>query len=271
MRRACTRLNRALHTVEGVMKRENRKQAIMDLLVSEGTVNLDDLAQRFAVSKMTIHRDLDDLEATGVMRKVRGGGTIDAGTQFESDFRFRAQQDREAKTVMADAALDLVEPGMTVMVNDGSMAAILGARLVEKRPLTVITNNIAVIDALKGEGGMTVLSTGGTYSAKFNAFFGMVTEAALSGLRADIAFVSAPAVSGLEVFHMDETVVRAKRAMMSAGTKTCLLVHHARFGRTALHKLCDLTEFATVITDAAPEPQSIADLAEANLTLTIAG
>src|SRR6056297_2380058 len=103
------------------MKRSDRQQAITDLLVAEGEVDLDDLAARFGVSRMTIHRDLDDLESAGVLRKIRGGATIRAGTQFESDFRIRERQDSGAKAAMAEAALDLVEPGMTVMVNDGSM------------------------------------------------------------------------------------------------------------------------------------------------------
>lgn len=252
------------------MKRDERQQAIMDLLVSQGAVDLDDLSQRFAVSKMTIHRDLDDLETAGVMRKIRGGGTIDAGTQFESDFRFRAAQDRDAKSAMADAALDLIDPGMTVMINDGSMAATLGARLPDKRPLTVITNNAAIIDVLKHAQGITLIATGGAYSDKFNGFFGMITDAAIHALRADIAFVSAPAVSGLEVFHMDDSVVRAKRAMMSSGAKSYLLVNHSRFGRTALHKLADLSEFDGIITDAPPDADSAAILAKAHLTLTLA-
>jgi DeoR/GlpR family transcriptional regulator of sugar metabolism len=252
------------------MKRQDRIQAIMDLLVAEGSVNLDDLALRFSVSKMTIHRDLDDLEAAGAMRKIRGGGTIESGTQFESDFRFRALQDSEAKQVMAEAALALVEPGMTVMINDGSMAATLGARLAERRPLTVITNNAAIIDALKSESGITLIATGGTYSAKFNGFFGMATEAMLAALRADMAFVSAPAVMGLEVFHMDESVVRAKRAMIKASTKICLLIHHARFGRTALHRLAHLAEFDAVITDALPDAASMNTLDQAGVSLTVA-
>jgi len=247
------------------MKSTERKQAIMDLLVSEGAVDLDDLAKRFSVSKMTVHRDLDQLEAKGVMRKIRGGGTIEAGTQFESDFRFREQQDQAAKAIMAEAALDLVEPGMTLMVNDGSMAAVLGARLAEKRPLTVITNNAAIVDALKGENGITLIATGGAFSAKFNGFFGRTTEIALSELRADIAFISAPAVSGLEVFHMDDEVVRAKRAMIHAGTTCYLLVHHSRFGRTALHKLANLGEFDGIITDALPGPAAVSALTKANI------
>ncbi|TIN99721.1 MAG: DeoR/GlpR transcriptional regulator, partial [Mesorhizobium sp.] len=44
------------------MKRDERRQQIVDLLIASRAVDLDDLASRFAVSKMTIHRDLDDLE-----------------------------------------------------------------------------------------------------------------------------------------------------------------------------------------------------------------
>ena len=135
------------------MKREERRQSIMDLLVTARAVDLDDLADRFSVSRMTIHRDLDDLEQAGLLRKIRGGATVESGTQFESDFRIRAMQDAEAKARMARAAAELVEPGMTVMVNDGSMAALLTSTLVHKRPLTVITNNAAVLDLLRNEHG----------------------------------------------------------------------------------------------------------------------
>ncbi len=253
------------------MRRDDRRQAIMDFLVEARAVDLDDLAERFAVSRMTIHRDLDDLEQAGLLRKVRGGATIEAGTQFESDFRIRALQDAGAKARMARAALHLVEPGMTVLVNDGSMAALLGSALVEKRPLTVITNNAAVIDALRVETGITLIALGGVFSAKFNAFFGMITEHALSRLRADIAFISTPAVAGLQAFHMDDAVVRTKRAMMNVSAKRCLLVNHARFGRSALHVLADLSEFDCVITDAAPAPEDRAAIDRAGIALTIAG
>jgi DeoR/GlpR family transcriptional regulator of sugar metabolism len=253
------------------MRREDRLQAIVEDLISQGMVTLDALADRFDVSKMTIHRDLDDLEQEGVLRKVRGGATIEAGTQFQSDFSIRERQDGAAKARLAEAALALVEPGMTVMVNDGSMAALLGARLAEKRPVTVITNNAAVYDRLKSAPGVTLIVLGGTYSPRFNAFFGMVTEAALAGLRADIAFVTCPAVQGRQAFHVDDTVVRAKRAMMAAATRCCLLVNHARFGHSALHLLADLSDFDWVITDAPPAPEARARLQRDGIALTIAG
>ncbi|TYC78321.1 DeoR/GlpR transcriptional regulator [Stappia sp. BW2] len=252
------------------MKREERRQAIMDLLVEHREVDLDDLAERFSVSKMTIHRDLDELEQAGVLRKVRGGATADSGTQFESDFRIRARQDAAAKERMARAALELIEPGMTVMINDGSMAAVLGSMLPEKRPLTVITNNAAILDGLRDEPGITLLGLGGVYSAKFNGFFGVVTEAALSQLRADIAFVSTPAVADLKAFHMDDNVVRSKQKMMGAVSRCCLLVNHTRFGRTALHTLADLDRFDWIITDDQPAGDAAKEIEAAGLKLMIA-
>lgn len=251
------------------MKRDGRQQAIMDLLVEQGEVDLDELANRFTVSKMTIHRDLDELEGDGLLRKIRGGATIESGTQFESDFRFRERQGGPAKRAMAETALRLIEPGMTVMINDGSMAAILGQRVATKRPLTVITNNAAVIDTLRGEAGITLIALGGVYSSKFNAYLGKVTEDALSQLRADIAFISSPAVSGLEVFHMDDTVLRTKRAMMDHAAIRCLLVNHARFGHAALHRLAELAEFDYIITDELPDTQARAALDQAGIALTV--
>ena len=252
------------------MKREERRQEIINLLVESRAVELDDIAARFGVSKMTVHRDLDDLERAGVLRKVRGGATIDAGTQFESDFRFRELQEADVKRALAEEAAGLVEPGMTVMINDGSMASVLGDVLAEKKPITIVTNNAAIMERAKGLSGVTLIALGGVYSAKFNAFLGVVTEEALSRLRADIAFLSTPAVSGRLAYHMDDDVVRTKRAMIASATRSCLLVNHNRIGHTALHVMADLTDFDAVITDHAPDDAVIEQFRRDGIALTIA-
>lgn len=252
------------------MKLDDRRQEIIDLLMESGTVALDDLAARFGVSKMTIHRDLDDLEAAGMLRKVRGGASIESSLQFESDYRYRERREPDEKRRIAAAAAQLVEPGMTVLINDGSTAGLLAELLADIRPLTVITNNMAVIETLKDASGITLLALGGLYSRKFNGFFGIVTEESLSRLRADIAFISTPAVTGTTCFHMDHDVVRAKRLMIAAGTRAYLLVDHQKFGRTALHHLADLTAFAAVITGAPLPPPHAAPLADAGIPLILA-
>ncbi|TIX12600.1 MAG: DeoR/GlpR transcriptional regulator, partial [Mesorhizobium sp.] len=44
------------------MKSDSRRQGVMDFLMEAGTASVEDLAARFGVSKMTVHRDLDELE-----------------------------------------------------------------------------------------------------------------------------------------------------------------------------------------------------------------
>src|SRR5690606_35279863 len=83
------------------MKREDRQRSLLEILVETGSASLEVLSQRFGVSKMTIHRDLDELEKEGLLRKVRGGATIEASGQFESDFRYRARQAAEEKRQIA--------------------------------------------------------------------------------------------------------------------------------------------------------------------------
>lgn len=219
---------------------------------------------------MTVHRDLDELEKAGLLRKVRGGATIDAGTQFESDFQIRKMQEADVKLAIAFAAAELVEPGMTVIVNDGSMAAVLGEVLLAKRPLTLITNNAEIMDRIRAESGLNLISLGGTYSAKFDAYFGMLTDNALGQLSADIAFISTPASHEGVVYHMDEAVVRTKRAMMKAARKKCLLINSRRFGHTALHRLADLTDFNAIVSDQPLPPEIASDLERSQIEIKIA-
>jgi DeoR/GlpR family transcriptional regulator of sugar metabolism len=136
--------------------------------------------------------------------------------------------------------------------------------------LTVITNNAAIMERLKGETGLTLIGLGGIYSAKFSAYLGVVTEEALSRLRADIAFISTPAVSGRLAYHMDDNVVRTKRAMMTSSARTCLLVNHQRIGHTALHVMADLADFDAIITDRAPGAAVLEEFERAGITLTVA-
>lgn len=51
----------------------DRRRRIIELLQDEGRVVIAELSRTFAVSEMTVHRDLDRLAADGRLRKVRGG------------------------------------------------------------------------------------------------------------------------------------------------------------------------------------------------------
>jgi DeoR/GlpR family transcriptional regulator of sugar metabolism len=252
------------------MKPEDRRHEIIELLVAEREASLDELAERFAVSKMTIHRDLDELEAEGLLRKIRGGATIESSGRFEADFRFRARVAAEEKRRIARRGADFVEPGMSVMVDDGSTCQMLAPFLIEKRPLSVITNNLALITELAGAGGIELIALGGTYSRKFNGFFGILAEAALRGLRADVAFLSSSSIIGSNAYHQDQEVLEIKGAMIAAAARRYLMVDHQKFGRTALHLLCPLDTFDGVVTSGQLAAETIASLRRDGVRLHLA-
>ena len=231
------------------MKADSRRQKIVELLIEEGTASLDLLCRHFDVSVMTIHRDLDELEAQGLLRKQRGGATIQSSIHFDSDFRYRTQLCASEKRCVAQRTAEFIEPGMSVMLDDGSTSQAIAPFLVGKSPLTVITNNLSLIADLGGLAGITVLALGGTYSKTFNGFFGILTESALQDLRADVALMSSSSIDGASAFHQDLEVVAVKRRMMESSARCFLMADHHKFERTALYLLARLDEFDGVITN----------------------
>lgn len=252
------------------MKPEDRRQSIMDILLDAGTATVEDLAQRFAVSRMTVHRDLDDLEEAGLLRKVHGGASIESSTQFESDFRYRERIAAAEKLLIAKHAVTLVEQGQTIILDDSSTAGALAPLLVNVRPLTVITNNMAAIAVLSGVAGIRLIALGGEYSKKFNGFFGILAEEALQALRADVAFISTSAIEGAKAFHQEQEVVQVKRQMIRSSRRSYLLADHDKFGRQALHFFSDLSAFDAVVTGRSVSPEATAELTEAGINLIIA-
>lgn len=59
----------------------DRQNQIVELLTERGSVQVDDLVKTLGVSKMTVHRDLDALEADGRLRKVHGGAALTEAAQ----------------------------------------------------------------------------------------------------------------------------------------------------------------------------------------------
>ena len=97
-------------------------------MLTQPFVAVKDLARLFDVSVMTIHRDLDELEGQGMLRKVRGGATPQPSSIFESNARYRITVARAEKQALANFALTLIEPGHAVVLDDSTTVLTL-ARL----------------------------------------------------------------------------------------------------------------------------------------------
>lgn len=227
-----------------------RRKKIADRVLQDGQVTIEELVHDLSVSHMTIHRDLDLLEGQGWLRKVRGGATAAPSSLFESNARWRSATMPEEKQAISQAALDEVEPGQALIVDDSSTALPFATGLPERGAFTVITNSLQVVNELAEETDIQVISLGGVYNSSYNAFVGMFTADMARALRADVAVISVSAVEGVHCYHQSQEEVIVKRALLAAARRRLLLVDHSKFGRQALYQLCPLNDFDLVISDA---------------------
>jgi DeoR/GlpR family transcriptional regulator of sugar metabolism len=247
-----------------------RRGRIAEYVLGRDWAAARDLAAMFDVSLMTIHRDLDELERMGVLRKMRGGATPQPSSLFESNVRYRLGKARGEKEAVARHALRLIEPGQAVLLDDASTTLALARLLPAVAPLTVITNFRHSMDALYGAPDIRLIALGGEYFPHHESFMGLICEGALATIRADIFFMSTSAVSDGVAWHQEPVTVSAKRAMLQAASKRVLLIDHDKLGKVALHQLAPLTAFDLVIVDAGIDERGREALREAHVRFEIA-
>jgi DeoR/GlpR family transcriptional regulator of sugar metabolism len=250
---------------------EQRQERIAEQVLKQPFIAAKDLAERFDVSLMTIHRDLDELEAHGVLRKVRGGATPQASSLFESNVRYRLTVASEEKQALARAALLQIEPGQAVLIDESTTGLALARLLPARVPLTVITNSLSVMQELRSVRDIKLIVLGGDYWPRHEAFCGLACEAAVSALRADVLYMSSTAISGGVAYQPDQDMAIAKRAMIAAAGRRVLLVDHSKFGRVALHRLAPLTAFDLVMTDDGIDDAGLRQLQEAQVAFEVVG
>ncbi|MGO4689971.1 DeoR/GlpR family DNA-binding transcription regulator [Glaciibacter sp. 2TAF33] len=247
-----------------------RLNLIGEVVNQRGFVSVDDLTEQLGVSRMTVHRDLDELQRMSTLRKVRGGASAHRSTQFESDLQFRAMSAVEEKRKMARVAADLVSEGDVVIVDDSTTSLEVVPHLVTRPPLTIITNFMPAMQQVSNHPDINLIGLGGEYAPRYQSFLGMMCERSLADLYADVLFASTSAVRGLDLYHQDQRIVTAKRAMMQSAQRRVLLVDHSKIDHGALHRLGGIDEFTHVIVDDKVDASVIKSFEEAGVTVLVA-
>lgn len=239
---------------------DQRQRAIIEHVLDQGTATIGDLAALCDVSEMTIYRDVDQLERQGVVRKFRGGITAQPSGVFESSAAYRLRHMVAEKEAVARQARELVEPGMSVILDDATTTLALARLLGDITPLTVATNYLEALRALSSYRDLSLIAFGGNYDHTHDSFTGTTCVDEIDALTVDIAFVSVSAISGGYTHHQEQHIVAVKRAMLRSARQRILLADHSKLNRDALHRLAPLTDFDLLIIDAGASPESLRDL-----------
>lgn len=247
-----------------------RRQLIAEAVMAEGAMRIEDLTERFGISLMTAHRDLDELVSRGLLRKTRGIVSAAPTSLSESSDVYRSSRQGAEKRAIAEAAAAFVEPGQAVFFDDSTTVLQMVPHLSARVPLTAITNSITLINELKGMRDLTLLGLGGQFYNWCNAFMGPVTTTEIRRLRADRAFLSMAAITDDMVFHQSPEMAETKRAMFDSAAMRILLADHTKFERRALHAMGALDEFDVVIVDDATPPRTVDRMQSRGINVIVA-
>lgn len=231
---------------------EERQRHIARLVEEHGRVRVADLATRFAVSTVTIRKDLEALEQQ--QRLVRAhGGAVAIGRGAERGFDVRERIQPAEKDAIGRAAAAMVVDGESIAL-DASTTALALARHLKARGswlhLTVITNGLRIASELAGYPGITVAMPAGFLRWEALSLVGPLGAGLFDKVNIQKAFMGAAGFA-LEAGLSDATEEEAqiKRLMVESATEVVGLVDHTKWGRTAFATFCRTGDLTAIVSN----------------------
>jgi DeoR/GlpR family transcriptional regulator of sugar metabolism len=233
-----------------------RRRALASLLDAEGFLAVSDIARRVGVSEMTIRRDLNAFERSGLIERAHGGA-VPAARRVRPDeplFAARRLLHAEAKAAIASAAMELIGPNDMIGLDIGSTIACLAEQLRERSDLRIVTNSIPAVLALSAQGGAcpAVYLLGGQLRPGEGSLCGSIARRQLAEHWLQRAFISVASVSEDGLFDYAPEEAELKHAMMARAKEVILLCDSSKFGQGCFVRVAGLEAIHTLITEAEP-------------------
>jgi DeoR family fructose operon transcriptional repressor len=224
-----------------------RQDEILLHIKEKGSLTIAQLAQRFAVSEMTVRRVLFKLSAASLIIRIPGGAMAAPFGSMERTFVERAAKMSAAKDALGRAAAALVNDGETVVLDSGTTTQYIARHLAKRKNLMVVTASLAVLEELAGSSGVQVRLTGGVYRRISHDLSGAAVEETLSDMHADWTFFGAAALSfNKGAMNYDPDL---PKTILQAGKRSVLVIDSSKVGTEAVYRFCPVDRCDLVITD----------------------
>jgi DeoR family fructose operon transcriptional repressor len=250
-------------TGDGTVPRlqHDRQHEIYLLALSEGSVDVADLAKRYGVTTETIRRDLSDMQTRNLLRRVHGGAVPVERISHEPMLAARDVVNAEEKLRIATKAVEEVPERGSVIIDSGSTTQRLAHVFPVDRDLHVVTNSLtaAVTLTRRGQRQLTVL--GGAVRTNTLAMADETTRSELKDMTVDVLFISCDGLSfqhGLTTPYREEHTI--KRAMIERARRVVAMVDHSKFGNVQMFSFAAFDEIDVLVTDTRVEPEAAAAL-----------
>jgi DeoR family transcriptional regulator, fructose operon transcriptional repressor len=244
-----------------------RQGAIAAMVAAHPSVKTNELAAELGVSVETVRRDLLRLEQLGLIERVHGGATAPRRPPaMQGAYGRRRSANVAAKRAMARAAVELVHPGNTVMIDASTSALEVARALPGAWTGRVLTNSLPAAAELADRPGVEILLSGGQVQPGDLSCSGSQALAFFADYHADVAFLGAGGVhtrAGLT--SGDPQQVDVQRVMLDHAGRAYVLADASKLGVIAVRRVCGLDRVTGLITEGTPGQELATALDTANV------
>jgi len=233
-----------------MLKKEREKEILNILKAENGFITVKELCKRLFASESSIRRDLSVLENEGLINRTHGGAEIKSNYSGAIDFNPRVHHNTEAKKIIAAKAARLIQDGNIIFLDQSSTAFYLACEIANRSSLTVVTNNIEILNIMLSSNIKTISSGGFLSSGNRSCLTGTDAQYIFNQIHADFAFFSTKSLSDDGVISdcvRDEVLVR--KAMLDNATKKVFLCDSEKFGTQSAYKQCSLKDVDYLISE----------------------
>ncbi|MEA4908325.1 MAG: DeoR/GlpR transcriptional regulator [Chloroflexi bacterium] len=240
---------------KGELFREERLQLILKSLLARKKVLVTDLVREFEVSASTIRLDLAELETRGLLSRTHGGAILPEKIDNElitskNILALREETQTEEKDAIAQAVLNLIHDGDSIMIDGGSTTARVAQRLGQRRKLTIITTSYHLLPILLEISDATIYVTGGLVHRDFKDFVGEISLDSISRFHTDITVIGIDGVSVKQgLTTPDIMMAQVKKKMIALSKKLVVVADQSKMGKVCLVPVAPLDSSFTIITD----------------------
>ncbi|MDF9837063.1 MULTISPECIES: DeoR/GlpR family DNA-binding transcription regulator [unclassified Breznakia] len=254
-------------------KVNKRHEEIRNLLLSNGTVTLQELCSKLNCSQATIRNDLAALEKQGVLKRMYGGAVANENTVRNSRINKRLNENIEEKEQIADyVAKNLIQPNMIITLDSGTTTMALAQKILDyKIPCTVVTNSFNVATIVSKSEVVKLYLAGGFYDSDHGSFHDETSDYILKKYQSELCFISPNGINcnGL-ITNSGSSENPIKKRMMEHANKTILLADHTKIGISELNILGDSRNVDCLITDNKIKKEQATQLKKAGLKVILA-
>jgi DeoR/GlpR family transcriptional regulator of sugar metabolism len=236
-----------LQTKQSEEKRSTlRRNAILEALDLANSIKVSTLSNDLHVSEVTIRKDLEYLEAEGLLVKIHGGARKCENTSSE----IRLHHKQAEKKQIAEAAAALVKEGDFIFLSVGSTCSYVCEALKSIQNLTIVTNSVSIMNSLLLSPSITTFFLGGKVHTEMQITVGDDVLEQLDKYTADKLFLGMDGIDlkmGATTYnHVEDAIMRK---MMQRAKEKILVVDDSKFGRVTFAKIANLTDFDTIVTN----------------------